>query len=336
MYAERRDLYQQLESKRNSKVLVYVTGDRRQMETKISSEVLDFFTHHLDLIYKADRISLLLYTRGGETLAAWSIVNLIRQFTDDFEVIVPSKAHSAGTLMCLGANRIVMTKQATLGPIDPSVNTPLNPQVTVGAPQARVPVSVEDLNAFVEYCRETLGDDAGIRELLVSLTDKVHPLVLGNAFRARGQIRMLAKKLLGNQNHNEGKLEQLLKFLCSESGSHDYTINRREARDELGLPIEKPDDDLYDIIKSIYQDFACELQFATPYDPNSLLGTSPAVDYSLVRAIVESVAGGSHCFQSEGKLAKSQIQTAPGVIQTAVQDARLFEGWRHHDEPQCQ
>ena len=329
MYNDRKQLYEKLEEQRKSKLIVYITGDRRQLETKIGSDVIDFFTHHLDLIYNHDRISLYLYTRGGETLAAWSIINLIRQFCTYLEVIVPSKAHSAGTLMCLGANSIIMTKQATLGPIDPSVNTPLNPQVPGAAPHAKVPVSVEDLNAFVEYCRYTLGPNAEFRELILSLSEKVHPLVLGNAFRARGQIRMLAKKLLANQNHDDDKLEELLRFLCSESGSHDYTINRREAHNELGLPIEKPDDELYTLIKNIYDDIADELEIATPYDPNSLLGMENAKNYCLPRAFVESVAGGSHCFYSEGKLARTQVQPKPGVVQLGIQDNRTFEGWRH-------
>ncbi|WP_294957743.1 hypothetical protein [Sulfurovum sp.] len=332
MYTDRKQLYQQLETLRNSKLLVYVTGDRRQLETKIGSDVIDLFTYHLDLIYKHDRISLYLYTRGGDTLAAWSLVNLIRQFTDYLEVIVPSKAHSAGTLMCLGANSIIMTKQATLGPIDPSVNTPLNPQVPGAPPHANIPVNVEDLNGFVEYCRQVLGEDAEMKELLLLLSEKVHPLVLGSAFRARGQIRMLATKLLANQSHADEKLEALLRFLCSESGSHDYTINRREARDELGLPIEKPDDELYSVIKNIYDDISSELELTVPYDPNSILGTDNAREYRLPRALIESLAGGSHCFYSEGKLVRTQVQRQPGVMQNAIQDNRTFERWRHSSE----
>ena len=329
MYTDRKPLYEELERIRGSKVIVYVTGDRRGLETKIGTDVFDIFTHHLDLIYHHERISLYLYTRGGDTLVAWSLVNLIRQFTETLEVIVPSKAHSAGTLICLGANSIIMTKQATLGPIDPSVNTPLNPQVPGAPPHAKVPVSVEDLNSFIEYCRETLGSEGDMKELLLALSEKVHPLVLGNAFRARSQIRMLAKKLLAHQEYEKEQLEGLLRFLCSESGSHDYTINRREARNELGLPIEKPDDQLYDLIKRIYQDIATELELSNPFDPNSLLGTANTKDYSLPRALIESVAGGSHRFFSEGKLNKTQIQPQPGVIQVAVQDTRTFEGWRH-------
>jgi ClpP class serine protease len=129
MKAKRQHLIGQLEDLRKSRLLVYVTGDRRGLETIIHSEAFDIFTHHLDSIGEINKISVFLYTQGGETLAAWSIANLVRQFCKSLEIIVPSKALSAGTLMCLGADSIIMTKQATLGPIDPSVNTPLNPGI---------------------------------------------------------------------------------------------------------------------------------------------------------------------------------------------------------------
>ena len=132
MYSNRISFYKQLEDARNSRVVAYITGDRRQLETKMAAEVLDFFVHHLDKIGVVGKLSLFLYTRGGDTLSAWSLVNLLRAFCDKLEVIIPSKCHSAGTLVCLGADSLVMTKQATLGPIDPSVNTPLNPQVPGG------------------------------------------------------------------------------------------------------------------------------------------------------------------------------------------------------------
>ena len=130
MFKDRIPFYQELERLRKSKVLVYITGDRQNMETKIHSEIIHFFADHLDTFSSSNKISLFLYSKGGDTLAGWSIVNLIRQFCKQFEVIVPSRAQSTATLICLGAETIVMTKQATLGPIDPSVNNPLNPQNT--------------------------------------------------------------------------------------------------------------------------------------------------------------------------------------------------------------
>ncbi len=156
MYSDRRLLIQQIEEARSSRVLVYVTSDRPGLETQIHSEVFDFFVNHLDIIGVTQKITLYLYTRGGSTLAAWTLINLIRQYCDNLEIIIPSKCHSAGTIMCLGADNIVMTKQATLGPIDPSVNTPLNPQIE-GAPiGAKVPVSVEAIKGYIGLAQDEL------------------------------------------------------------------------------------------------------------------------------------------------------------------------------------
>jgi len=333
MYIDRKALYLELEQKRGSKVLVYITGDRPGLETQIHPEVYDFFVNHLDRIGPTPKISLYLYTRGGVTLAAWSFVNLIKQFCDTFEVIIPSKAHSAGTLICLGANSIVMTKQATLGPIDPSVNTPLNPQVPGGAPDARVPVSVEAIKGFLELAQGELKIEGpeNLTSVLTTLSEKIHPLVLGQVYRARSQIKMLARRLITGQIIEEETVDRGVNFLCSESGSHDYTIHRREARDELGLNIETPNDDLYNLIKIIYDDIDGELQFTSKFDPNMVLGGQQQVTYGFKRALIESNQAGSHYFISEGILTKQQAQTQPGIVQITLQDQRTFEGWRHEN-----
>lgn len=330
MYQQRRQLYEKLEAARNSKLLVYITGDRQGLETQIHSEVFDYFVNHLDVIGVTNKISLYLYTRGGSTLTAWSLINLIRQFCDDFEVIIPSKCHSAGTIMSLGANRIIMTKQATLGPIDPNINTPLNPQIEGAPPTAKFPVSVEAIKGYIELAKEELGvkGDESLARILVTLSEKVHPLVLGEVYRSISQIKMLAKRLLTNQVSDPVKIEKIVSFLCSESGSHDYTINRREATNELGLNIEKPDDALYLLIKGIYDNIRQDLCLNEAYDPNHILGGNPQAAYSLKRGLVESFSGGSNMFCSEGQLTRVQIQ-GPAGIQPGIQDNRTFEGWRY-------
>lgn len=333
MYVDRKRLYSELENFRESKVIAYITGDRPGLETKVHPEVYDFFVNHLDRIGIVPKISLYLYTRGGVTLAAWSIVNLIKQFCEQFEVIIPSKAHSAGTLICLGANTIVMTKQATLGPIDPAVNTPLNPQVPGGSPDAKVPVNVEAIKGFLELARGDLNIEGSenLTNVLSELVDKVHPLVLGEVYRATSQIKMLARRLISSQIEDEPTIEKIVYFLCSESGSHDYTIHRREARDFLGLNIEIPNDELYSLIKAIYDDINSELQFTSKFDQNSLLAGNQQADYAFKRALLESNEGGSYYFLSEGRLTRQQMQVQPGVMQTVIQDQRIFEGWRHED-----
>jgi hypothetical protein len=333
LYRERKRLLTQWGEMRDATAILYVTGDRQNWETMVHAEVLDWLVHHLDAAGQVRRITLILHTRGGSTLAAWSIVNLIRQFCEELEVVVPSKAHSAGTLICLGADLIMMTKQATLGPIDPSVNGPLNPEIPGAPPQVRFPVSVEAINGYLDFAKWGAGlkEPAELKEIFLKLSERVHPLVLGDAFRSRSQIRMLARRLIGRQITDEKKVDRILEFLCSESGSHDYTIFRQEARDLLGLKVERPTDDLYARLKSMYDDFAAELKFAEPYSPNVALAGRPTMEYSYRRALVESVAGGSHVFVSQGSLYSRQVQTAPGVSQLAIEDRRTFEGWTHEN-----
>lgn len=302
MYSNRKQLYGELENALNTTVLTYVTSDRQGFEAQIAGDVIDIFVKQLNKIGIKEKISLILYTRGGDLATAWNIVHLIRQYCKNFQVIIPYKAHSAGTLISIGANSIMMTKQATLSPIDPSVNNPLNPVIPTtksGIPPSQVPVSVEAVKGYLEFATKELNikDDVALANILISLSDKVHPLVLGQVYRSKGQIQMLAKKLLVHQVKESEKINSIISFLCSDSGSHDYTINRREARDMLGLKIDKINDEIYNIIYNIYSDIETELLLQEPYDMNNIIEEQKNTGYYMVkRALVESNAGGSHSF----------------------------------------
>jgi Serine dehydrogenase proteinase len=326
-YKTRRSLYRQIERDRTTRVLTFVTSDRAGMETIIAPDCIDLFVDLLDKIGPTKKISLILHTNGGSTLAAWRLVNLIRTFCDDLELLIPLKALSAGTLIAIGADRVVMTKQAALGPIDPSVNNPLNPQVNMGNQMARVPVSVENVRGYLDAARDDLGikSETGMTTVLAGLSQQIHPLVLGEIFRSRSQIRFLAGKLIQRQVSDSEKIKSIIDFLCADSGSHDYTINRREAA-ELGLQVEKPSEAFYRVLRKIHLSYAEELKLLQPYSQQVVLGVQRTATYFELRGLVESAAGG-YGFVSEGTLTKTQVSTPVGP-QEAVTDQRTFEGWR--------
>ena len=319
MYNERVALYKRLEEEFDSRILSYITSDRPNMSAQIAPDVIDYFIDHLDKIGPCKKISLFLYTRGGDTSAARNIVNLLRMYCDELQVIVPHKAHSSGTIISLGANEVVMTKQATLGPIDPSLHTALNPRVADGS---LFPVSVEAVKGYLEFAKNELSitDDASLASIFEKLTDFVHPLVLGEAYRSKAQIQMMAEKLLQNKVTDPEKTKKIIDFLCSESGSHDYTINRREAQNELGLNIKKPSADQYELIKGLYDDINDELQFSRPFMITEVNGA-----YAVRRCLLESVVGGSDYFTTEGVVVRATLQDG----QIAIQNRVNFEGWRH-------
>ena len=318
MYVNRVDFYKSIEEEYDGKIIAYITGDKPGFETRIAQDVIDIIIDHLDKIGAVPRIILYLYTRGGDTAAAWNIVNLLRMYCDDLVVVVPHKAHSSGTIISLGANKIVMTKQATLSPIDPSLNSPLNP---IDSNKQTLPVSVEAVKGYIELAKAEVGlkKNVALGAVLTKLSEYVHPLVLGQVYRTRAQIKMLASKLLKNQIKNRKKLSKIIDFLCSDSGSHDYTINRREAKIELGLNIEKPSDKQYAVIKQLYNDFSDELELNDIFDPQIIQGA-----YRVRRGFVESISGGSDYFVTEGECVTVNTPNGPGI-----QVRRLFEGWRH-------
>jgi ClpP class serine protease len=73
------------------------------------------------------KIDLFLYSNGGDGIVPWRLVTLIREYADEFSVLVPFRAFSAATLTALGADHIVMHPMGMLGPTDATVTNPFNP-----------------------------------------------------------------------------------------------------------------------------------------------------------------------------------------------------------------
>ena len=329
MYNERKLFYEKIEKERGSKVIAYVTGDRENLGTQIGSDVPDILIEHLDVIGKADKISLILYTRGGDTLAAWNIVNLIREFCHELEVIVPNKCRSSGTLMSLGANNIIMTKQATLGPIDPSITRAMSPLIPNTTPPQKLSLSVESVKGYIQLLKNEFGvhKDKSLSDAYIKLAEYIHPVVLGDVYRTQKQIQMLAKKLLVMGGYEEDIINKIVSFLCSDSGSHDYTINRSEAR-ELGLHVESLSQEVYTELKAWYNDVVSELELRTPYNPVKELGNATSKTYSFKRCLIESAGFAQDAFISEGVLNKVPL-SINGTQKITITDDQSFEGWRH-------
>lgn len=325
MFEDRKGLLEELEEKRNSNVITYITSDRPGLSTQVAEDAVDRFVKHLDNAKKYDKLTLFLYTRGGNTLAGWRLINLLRQFYDTIEVIISFKAHSTGTLISIGADTIVMTKQATLSPIDPSITTALNPEVKAfNGRTEKIPVSVEDIRGFLDLAKTeyAIQSEEYKLEVLKELSAQIHPLVLGRAFRARTQIQMLAERLLSAHTDDFDKKQKIIDFLTSDSGSHDYTIHRKEARDSLGLHIEKPDDDLYNLIIKLHNDYADELDMKEPFDAKDYLGRTSPVE--LKCGFIESLNGGSEYFaQTLTNIA------APGPNGKTINQLNMKGEWKH-------
>lgn len=161
-------------------------------------------------------------------------------------------------------------------------------------------------------------------------------MTLGQVYRTRSQIQMLARKLMKWHKLKPEQEDEIVKFLCSESGSHDYSIHRGEAVEHLGLHVEKPTMVLYKVIKTIYDDISEELEFENPYNPHILLNQQNPYHYSFRRGLIESLYNGTDVYVSEGDLSMTTVgggmgPMGPMPIQNQLQDNRIFEGWKHEE-----
>lgn len=330
MLEQRKALYREIGAARGSSVIAYVTGDRPNREAQIAKDAVDHFGSLLDELKAPGKISLFLYTRGGDTLAAWSLVNLLREFCDELEVLIPSKCTSAGTLIGLGADRIVMAKQAYLGPIDPSINGPLNPPLPGGLPNARYPLSVEDVAGYMDLARDEGGlSSEGLATVFSKLAQEVHPLALGQVKRARGQIQALAKKLLIKHMKDAETIERIVKILCTDAGSHDYAIYRAEARRELGLNIETPTQELYEWMKAVLMDVRSEMDLDVPFNAVTLATSAGAppqtVSYTCPRVFIETADNGAYHYTTSGSVSSV---VDPNSQQVMIREEVKSDGWR--------
>lgn len=66
-------------------------------------------------------VTVILDTPGGVVEVVERMVSVLRSVYDEVTVIVPDRAMSAGTILALSADRIMMDHLSCLGPIDPQI-----------------------------------------------------------------------------------------------------------------------------------------------------------------------------------------------------------------------
>lgn len=289
---ERVDLIRKIDRQTNSKVLVYITGDRKGLETRISHDVFPFIYKHLEKIGNSQKINLFIYTTGGITISGYSIVNMIREYCKEYGAIIPFKCLSTGTLMVLGANSIIMSKMGQLGPVDPSLEHPLGPEVQhTQNPTIRgmVPVNVEDVVSFFDLAKKetkTTSEEKLVK-VLSMLAGSIHPLVLGAVNRSRNEIRFLAKTLLKQHMNDEQRVTSIVSTLVEERFSHSYLIGRKEAKD-MQLNVTDVSAQLIADIMNLYHEYSQVLQLDVPYNKETALGKDREKTITIHRSIIES------------------------------------------------
>lgn len=306
-FEERRKIFERIEVLRGGRTLVCFFNFDRDSAPLLPGLATQFYADVKEPLFRVLKessvtkgIDLCVHTRGGDINSVWPLVSLLREFDEDFEVLVPFRCHSSGTLMALGAKQIFLGPLSELSPIDPTTGNQFNP-VDPANPTQRMAIAVEDVNAFRKFVLEQFGlpsDGEGalpresverLAPCLDRLMSQVHPLALGNVHRVHSQIKVLAKNLLGLRSPNAGtEFDTIITALTSRFFSHLHMINRHEAKVILGDRVAFAPDDLAKALDDLLHCYEQNFSLRHPFLLHSYMENKTEADVRFVGGVVES------------------------------------------------
>jgi hypothetical protein len=212
-------------------VLFYSSGFLQKLQAhpglvQITHEDINGFMSTIHKMRWSKGLTLLLHTPGGVTNAAETIGEYLHSKFFDIEVVVPVFAMSAGTMISLSSNRIIMGRQSQLGPIDP--------QLPIGGKFVSARAIVEQFNR----AKGEVAEDLKLAHVWAPILQSLGPALLVEADNAlRYGERMVARWLQDRMFHSHGKAagsmaRKAAKHFNDASVhlSHGRRIGRDEAR----------------------------------------------------------------------------------------------------------
>jgi len=155
-------------------------------------------------------IDMIIHTPGGILFSAYQIAKALKEHKGRVTVFIPHYAMSGGTLIALGADKIVMDKDAIIGPIDPQL---IEGKTAVPA------VALVDIPKLKKW--------NNIDDSTVVLIDQ--------AKKSVKQVKDMIISLLSDHTKPE-QLNKILDRLVGGHVTHDYPIFPEEAK-KMGLPV---------------------------------------------------------------------------------------------------
>jgi hypothetical protein len=169
---------------------------------------------------------LVIHTPGGSAEAAETIVDYLRTKFDSIVAAIPTYAMSAGTMIALASDKLIMGRQSQLGPTDP--------QLILGNRQ----FSAHSITQQFEEAKAEISKDPTTANAWYPVLQPFGPALLQEARKALAYgdalvKRWLVERMLKGRADADAVAEQIAKhFSGSHHGSHGHRISRDEARSQ--------------------------------------------------------------------------------------------------------
>lgn len=265
-YEYRKKLYAKISEKRKRPLISYVTSYRSNASGLIAQDVIPELIKSIQKISKNhDAIDLLIISHGGDPTVSYRIVNILRERFKKFDVLLPYVAYSGATLISLGADEIIMHPFSNLGPVDP--------QLTYKKPDGEtIQFGSEDLRNFIDFVKDDVGvsDQEYMQKSFEMVCNAVGAIPIGIAKRSSQLALSMGEKLLSLHLEDTSQAKTIAETLNKSFYHHGYPLGRTEA-EKIGLPIVNPDEELENLLWSVFESFEIEMEFNIPFDPMKII-----------------------------------------------------------------
>ena len=189
-----------------------------------------------------DECTLILSTFGGDANAGYRIARALAHTYNSFDVLVPFVCKSAGTLICVGANSLIIGDKGELGPLDIQITKPDEvSQISSGLDIQRGLIFLQgDAQNFFQncfkQCNEVMRMNTKISgQFATSLTTGLFAPVFSQLEIMRigeYQAALLLAYEYGRRLNLKFKnaKDKTLEILTNNYFSHSFVIDRAEAR----------------------------------------------------------------------------------------------------------
>ena len=260
----RHGILKEIERKLGGSVLAYVESPAGE-NVELCREDAGAFEELVRGMDKTKKLFIILNTGGGDPDAAEKIVNVFRnEFKAGVEVIIPDYAKSAGTLISIGADKIIMGPAAELGPVDPQifVTSPKHPE------DAMFFSARKELDTL-EHIERKLKKDPELLGLYEHMLSKMSLELYGECLAGVKYFTALAERLLGEgamAGKSGGEISKTVKVLIgyTEYSLHSGVISGKTARDKLGMNVEimRSDDEAWNLIMDYYKNATGGMEYS--------------------------------------------------------------------------
>lgn len=206
------------------------------------------------------RIDLILHSSGGDIYSAFKIIKTIRDYCSELYVLIPLRAVSAASLLSLGSDKIYLSSQSQMGPLDlptehPTIEGSRVSSIDVVQSIAYIEATLKSVanNRYFEL-RDEMGlgkRDAAISayniavNFLQPLTSKLDPIQTSKSSRDLEIAKIYGKELLRDYMFRskispENAAEKTISSLVYKYPAHGFAICYDEAK-RIGLAVEKSD-----------------------------------------------------------------------------------------------